>query len=196
MAASCCATSSARLIASSSCRARTKRTLSINHHPLALNAAARIESQSPFLWAKPPTSRSKIRRVALGRFQPIMSFPVATQSSADISLSSTSATMYWLDYLRRRTKDCPEDLDPSRGKISAIVAYTLFFLASAASAATSRQTPSSPNPSAKFNSGGNGGGGMGPGKTTQPAFVLSRQKAEDEVREVEEEARNHPYLVS
>jgi hypothetical protein len=188
MATSCYAATSTRFVASSSCRARTKRTLSINH-PLALNAT-RIGAQSP-LWAGcgGSSARSMLREISVDRL-PTKNW---TMNELIAELPRVPSARYWLEYLRRHAKNLHEAPSQSRKKVSTIMACAFCFLASASSATTGSQSSGGPNTTSTFNSGGNG---LGPRKNTQPVFVFSKQKAEDDVRKVEDDARDNPYLVS
>ena len=193
MAASCCASTSTRFVASSSYRARNKRTLAIHHHPLAFNATSKIGNQSP-MWAGygGSASRLRLRGVAVDLF------PTQTRAVygglPELLPRAAASSRCWLEYLRRHAQTFQDTPAHSRKKISTMVACALCFVASASSATTASQSSAGPNPASnKFSPGG---GGLGPRKTTQPGFVFSKQKAEEEVRKVEDDARQNPYLVS
>ena len=191
MATSCCASTSTRFVANSSYRARNKRTLAI-HHPLAFNISSRIGAHSP-MWAGYGGSASALilRGVAADVFP--------TQNRALYGLRellprATAASRCWFEHLRRHAQNFQETQTHSRKEMLTMMACALCFVASASSATTVSQTSAGPNPaSKKFSSGG---GGLGPRKSTHPVFVFSKQKAEEEVRKVEDDARENPYLVS
>jgi hypothetical protein len=184
MATSSCAATSSRFVASSSYRVRAKRTLAMNH-PLAMNAT-KIGARSPL---RNEYGGSSCRSMARGNSE--KSLP--TWVLGGVRSELPSAAKYWLEYLRMHEHYWQEAPIQSRKKMSTMMACALCFLASAASATTGSQSSEGQNAPAKYNSGG---GGLGPRKTTQPIFVFSKQKAEEEVRKVECDAREDPYLVS
>ncbi len=184
MTMACCASTSTRFVASSSCRARKTRTLSI-HSPTSLNSR---------LWTG--HAHSSARSNSLRRISSESHTSPRGHILAEPFKKLPATRTLCLEYLWRQSASL-EDVQAqstARKQLSVMMAFALCFLASATTTTSNHDGSSGSNPSAKFQGGG-GGGGLGPHKT-KPVFLFSKLKAEKDVQKVQEEAAKEPYLVS
>ena len=197
MATSCRTASSTRLlVASTSCRARSKRTLSLNPpaHNILGGTASRSGSQCTF-WIEASRIRSGVRLYSTSGI--LLPNNLRKFAPKEAAFSIGPSKRYWLEYLRRNHRRGQDESYQSRRRLSTATLWAFGLLASFSSTTSPGHASSTtPNPIAKLNSGGGGGGGMGPRKTTQPVFIFSKEKAEEDVKAVQEESRRRPYLVS
>jgi hypothetical protein len=198
MAASCCASTSTRFVASSSCRARKTRTLAMKNPPMALahyssGAGSTRRSMSSPVWPVSPSIYSTPRSVSLRR---ISSDSLRSQhrSLAEPVLEKAPASgAMWLEYIRRHALSLEDvQTQSTRKQLSAVMAFAVCFLASASTSTSNDARTSGPNPSAKFNQGG----GSLKSKKTKPMFLFSKLQAEKDVQKVQEDAAENPYLVN
>lgn len=171
-----CAASSTRLAVTSSCRVRKTRTLA--------SAQLSLSGGSPS-WGRYSSfhSHSSVARRKI-------STPLSHSNAAKHSLStlSTNAAAALCCEAQDRETQSFNHLFLS----SAMLVFTLGFVTATASPATD---PGSSGPSSGANLSHKGGGGGGPLKPYTSAFG-ARKNAEEDVRQVEEEAKKDPYTVS